>query len=81
MLPVPFALNFGLFRTFMEAGREGVYATEGYRLMLEAFLGSPFFIDGVTRRTLPEQHPRVIRALDLVLEARDLVRRAAEGIP
>lgn len=36
MLSVSFALNCGLFRTFMDAGKEGVYAEQGYRPMLEA---------------------------------------------
>ena len=36
MLSVSFALNCGLFRTFMDAGKEGVYAEPGYRPMLEA---------------------------------------------
>ena len=36
MLSVSFTLNCGLFRTFMDAGKEGVYAEPGYRPMLEA---------------------------------------------
>ena len=31
-----FALNCGLFRTFMDAGKEGVYTEEGYPPMFQA---------------------------------------------
>ena len=43
MLSVSFALNCGPFRTFMDAGKEGVYAEEGHRPMFEARqLAQPF---------------------------------------
>jgi len=66
MLSVSFALNCGLFRTFMDAGKEGVYPEEGYRPMLEAFLGNPqvkftLFFEGVTTKTLSTGHPEVVR--------------------
>ena len=66
MLSVSFALNFGLFRTFMDAGKEGVYAEEGYRPMLEAFLDNPrirvtLFFEGVTTKALFAKHPEVVR--------------------
>ena len=57
MLSVAFALNCGLFRTFMDAGKEGVYAEEGYQPMLQAFLDNPeikftLFFGGVTTKAL-----------------------------
>lgn len=66
MLSVSFALNCGLFRTFMDAGKEGVYAEQGYRPMLEAFLDNPqikftLFFEGVTTKTLFAKHPEVVR--------------------
>lgn len=68
MLSVALALNCGLFRTFMEAGREGVYAEEGYLPTLEALLEHPqikvtFFFEGVTTRRLFARHPGVVSLL------------------
>jgi len=68
MLSVAFALNCGLFRTFMDAGKEGVYAEEGYRPMLQAFLDNPeikftFFFEGVTTKALFAKHPDVVSLL------------------
>jgi len=68
MLSVAFALNCGLFRTFMDAGKEGVYAEEGYRPMLQAFLDNPeikftFFFEGVTTKALFAKHPEVVSLL------------------
>ena len=43
MLSVSFALNCGLFRTFMDAGKEGVYAEQGCQPMFDARqLAQPF---------------------------------------
>jgi hypothetical protein len=66
MLSVAFALNCGLFRTFMDAGKEGIYADQGYGPMLEAFLENPhvkftLFFEGVTTKTLVARHPDVVR--------------------
>ena len=53
MLSVSSALNCGPFRTFMDAGKEGVYAEQGYPPMFEARqLAQPF--DTLTARSSVE---------------------------
>ncbi len=59
MIHVSFAFNFGLYRTFIDAGKEGVYIEEGYVPLLRAFRKHPrikanFFIEGLTSVALKD---------------------------
>ena len=59
MIHVAFAFNLGLYRTFMEAGREQVYIDEGYVPLLRAFRKHPrikanLFLEGLTSLALKD---------------------------
>jgi hypothetical protein len=59
MIHVAFAFNLGLYRTFMEAGRERVYIDEGYVPLLRAFRKHPrikadLFLEGLTSLALKD---------------------------
>lgn len=59
MIHVSFAFNLGLYRTFIDAGKEAVYIDEGYVPLLRAFRKHPrikadFFIEGLTSLALKE---------------------------
>ncbi|MFC1582617.1 hypothetical protein ACFL4W_03655 [Planctomycetota bacterium] len=64
MLTVTFASNLGLYRTFIEAGLEDVYVTEGYEPFIDMLLDNGtirinLFIEGVTARHLADKFPNV----------------------
>jgi hypothetical protein len=74
MLTVAFASNWGLYRTFIEAGQEDVYVTEGYLPLVDMILANGkvkfnLFIEGVTARRIADRYP----------ELADKIRRGIAG--
>jgi len=69
MIYVAFAFNLGLYRTFIEAGREQVYIDEGYVPLLRTFRKHPrikanLFLEGLTSLSLKDspECERLLRA-------------------
>ena len=69
MIYVAFAFNLGLYRTFIDAGREQVYVDEGYVPLLRTFRKHPrikanLFLEGLTSLSLKDspECARLLRA-------------------
>lgn len=68
MVHVNFTFNFGIYRTFIEAGKENVCIDEGYAPLLEQLDRHPgikanLFIEGVTLKAINERRPDLIRLI------------------
>jgi anaerobic selenocysteine-containing dehydrogenase len=68
MVHVNFTFNFGIYRTFIEAGKENIYIDEGYAPLLEQFDRHPgikanLFIEGVTLQAINERRPDLIKLI------------------